>query len=80
AREAYTIMGAFPRESIEVERVLSDAREIYEDHPDLPVWAHDACERVYGKWSSDGDLASGARDWALNLIVEYAQADGVVLK
>jgi hypothetical protein len=38
-----------------------------------------ACQRVSNKWSGDDAATCAAEDWALNLIEEYAAADGIEL-
>ena len=41
--------------------------------------AEQATRRVYNKWESNGDVADGAIDWAVDLIGGYAKCDKIVL-
>jgi hypothetical protein len=71
--------GWLPLETLSTDSVLEAARERWADCPELAELAADAAERVGDKWNSSGDLAGAAEDWALDLIGEYAERDGVTL-
>ncbi len=46
----------------------------------LGDWVHDAVRKVASKWESPGHEWEGALEWAIELAVEYAKQDGVVLE
>lgn len=66
-------------ESIDVEGVMERLKERFEDVPGLQGWAEEAASHVAHKWSSDGNIPNAAIDWAVDLVVEYAEGDGVKL-
>jgi hypothetical protein len=72
--------GWYPLETLSVDDCLQTALDCYwEDHPELASLVQSACDRVASKWSSTGDAASAAEDWALDLVPEYAEARGITL-
>jgi hypothetical protein len=72
--------GWHPLETLSVDGCLQTALDCYwEDHPELASLVQSACDRVASKWSSSGDAASAAEDWALDLVGEYAEARGITL-
>lgn len=77
--ECEDVTGFYCLEGISRESVLDSAKDRYGDVPGLETFVDDACSRVAHKWSSTGDIASAAEDWAFDLIPEYAAADGVTL-
>lgn len=77
--DCYPVAGYWPLETLSVENVLTTALVHWKDHPALESLAFAACDRVQQKWSSTGNAADAAEDWALDLIGEYAEQDGVEL-
>jgi hypothetical protein len=77
--ECQQIAGFYPLEVFTVDGVLNTFRDCYGDHPELERLARDAAARVANKWSGNGDCAGTAEDWAIDLIFEYAKADGIEL-
>jgi hypothetical protein len=77
--EAHEIAESYPLESLDAESVLETARERYGDHPALTSLVSAACRCVWRKWSSDGYVAEGAEDWALEKVGECAQSSGIEL-
>jgi hypothetical protein len=73
------VEGFWPLEAIDVEGVLTEARERWTDHPSLERLAYDAAERIAKKWTGSGDISCEARGCAVDLIAEYARAQGVDL-
>jgi hypothetical protein len=72
--------GWYPLETLSVDGCLQTALDCYwEDHPEVESLVQSACARVGSKWSSTGDAASAAEDWALDLVPEYAQGRGITL-
>lgn len=69
----------WPLVSIETDSVLELAEDKWGKHPELSRLASDATRRVWNKWNSNGDEQNAACDWAMDLIEEYAEADGIVL-
>lgn len=77
--ECQPASGWFPLETLSVESVLTAAEERWGDNPALLPLAEQACRRVWNKWCTDGYGADAAETWALDLIEEYAEHDGVTL-
>lgn len=71
--------GWFALETLAVESVYDDAVDRWREHPGLLALCREAAQRVGEKWSSSGDVAAAACDWALDLVSEYASADGIEL-
>ena len=71
---------SYPLVSIDVEGVIDLALDKWQDDPALADLARQAVRRVWNKWSGGGEEYSAAVDWAMDLIEEYAKADGVELK
>ena len=69
--------GFYGLESISDQDVLDDAAEEYEDSPELRDLCARAAQRVAHKWNSTGDINSAARDWALDLVREWAAERGL---
>jgi len=74
------VAGLFSLESFDQESVLESATERCGEHAALPDLVARACRRVASKWNSDGETRGAAEDWALDLVAEYAAADGIELK
>lgn len=72
--------GWHPLLVLTVEDALEQAREIFEDHPDLPRLLNDACARVADKWECYGDELYEARRWAMSLAKGYARDENIVLR
>lgn len=66
-------------ETLDLESTLESARDRWGDIPELPKLCARAIARVGSKWESTGDAASAAEDWALDLIPDYAEQDGITL-
>lgn len=77
--EAEHVSGCYSLEGFTVDSVIEDAQERWGDVAGLEGWAKDAAARVSSKWDSSGYASEAARDWALNLVEDYAKADGVAL-
>lgn len=71
--------GWYPIETFSVETVLEQAADRWGDNPALPALAAEACRRVWNKWDGTQHASDAAEEWAMDLIEEYAAADGVVL-
>lgn len=71
--------GCYGLEYIDVEGVMECAVDKWEANPRLEEYAENAVHRVWNKWSSSGDATNAAQEWAMDLIEEYAKADGVEL-
>lgn len=69
--------GWHPLLTLAVEDVLDLALEEFNEHPDLRRLVAEACARVGYKWEPYGDALSGAQDWALDLVRDYAAADSI---
>jgi hypothetical protein len=78
-QDCQDVEGFWPLEAIDSEGVLREARERWADHPALERLAYDAAERIANKWASAGDISCEARGCAVDLIAEYASAQGVDL-
>jgi hypothetical protein len=78
--EVQPIVGWYPLEDIGIDAVVEAAGYRWSNPAEqiLPL-AEQACQRVWNKWESSGDVSSAAEDWALNLIAEYAPDAGVEL-
>ena len=77
--ECQHLSGFYPLSVFTREAVLRECRERWGDAPELPGLVEAACRRVAGKWSGDGEDGGAAESWAMELVAEYAAADGVVL-
>lgn len=74
------IIGEFTLESFSVEDTIVRAQSRWSNpESDFRKYVKDACARVWGKWSSLGEIESEAQDWALDLVREYATEDGINL-
>jgi hypothetical protein len=73
------IEGFWPLDAIDAEGVLREARERWADHPALERLAYDAAERIADKWTGSGDISCEARGCAVDLVAEYAKAQGIEL-
>jgi hypothetical protein len=74
------VAGWFPLETLCVDSCLQTALDCHwQPHPELESLVLSACERVASKWSSTGDAAGAAEDWALDLVADYAHARGIEL-
>jgi len=78
--EIQQLVGWWPLETFDVEGVLEDALEIWKPHPELEALCRDAAASVANKWSGSGEAAHAARDWATDLVADYAKANGIVLE
>ena len=77
--EAQQVEGMYPLEIVSVTDVMERALERWHPHHALQNMAEQATSRVYNKWESNGDVADGAIDWAVDLIGDYAKYDNIVL-
>ena len=73
------VAGVYGLEWLSVDDVLEMARALWGDRPELEQFAIDAAARVSQKWSGDGNLVGAAQDWAIDLVKEYAEREGVDL-
>jgi hypothetical protein len=71
--------GWYPLETLCVEDVFEQALEYFEEHAELRALAGWACSRVNHKWDSSGEARHVAQDWAVDLLSEVAQAEGIIL-
>lgn len=78
--DAQRITGCYCLESFSRESVMESAADRWGDIPELAALVDQACDRVYSKWSSNGHEADAACDWAMDLVAEYAAAEGITLK
>lgn len=65
--------------SIDYDRVLESARDRWGDHPNMERWCRYGAQRVGSKWDDSGETRGIAEHWALTLVEEYANAEGVKL-
>lgn len=79
AYECATLAGRYSLEELSRDSVLEQCRERFGDVPELPELVADACERVWSKWDSSGDLTGAAEDWAMDKVLEYAEQRGITL-
>jgi hypothetical protein len=73
------VEGFWPLEAIDVEDVLREARGRWADPPALKRLAYDAAESIGDKWTGSGDISCEARGCSVDLIAEYARAQGIEL-
>lgn len=79
--DAENIVGIYGLATLNVDCVVTTARELYGDVPGIEQWAADACSAVNQKYPGDDGAVSGpAEEDALEKLVEYAAADGVTLQ
>lgn len=71
--------GWHPLIVLTVEDTLEQAREIFEDHPDLARLIEETCIRVERKWESYGDELFEARRWAIEIAEGYAAGEDITL-
>jgi len=80
AYDCQEVAGDWALASFDLQSTIEEARERWEDHPELPRLCRDACERVASKWSGDdGNLRHAAMDWALDLVADHAKSEGIAL-
>jgi hypothetical protein len=72
--------GWYPLLVLEVDDVLEQALEDFDDHPGLRSLLAQACARVASKWECHGDELWNAQRWAIDLAEGYATADGIRLR
>ena len=72
--------GVWALETLNAEAVLESATERWGGVPGLDRLVHEACARVASKWDYTGDPAAAAEAWALQLVREYAEQEGVELR
>jgi len=78
--EVQPFSGWFPLETISVEQVVETSGDRWSNPAEeIRPLAEQACRRVWNKWDSTGDIPSSAEDWAMDLIAEYAEEDGLTL-
>ena len=77
--EAQQVEGMYPLEIISITDVMESALDKWQEHPALAELTSLAARRVYNKWESNGDVADGAIDWAVDMIGDYAKYDKIVL-
>jgi hypothetical protein len=70
---------SYPLSTIDAADILRDLRDMYEDRPEFEQLASDAAYRVWNKWDGGSDREA-ATSWAMELVKEYAERDGVELK
>ena len=75
--ECSEIAGDWTLSSFSAGDVIEDALEEYEDTPELRAICKSAARRVWNKWNGSGDEAGAARDWAMDLVREWAGQDGL---
>ena len=64
--------GWHPLLILDVQETLTEARELFTDHPALPHLIAAACSRVASKWEGDGANSHEARRWAIEIAEDYA--------
>ncbi len=69
----------YPIETFSEDGVLDCVLRRYHYHAELKSLIHTACQRVWIKWTSTGDTAWAAEDWAYYLVREYAKEGGIEL-
>ena len=76
------LLGYYPLMTLSVEDVLEEARSRYGDEEAnrLTSYLDAACDRVVSKWDNGYDAFGVAVDWALENVLAYAEADGIVPK
>lgn len=79
AYDCTILTGRYSLEELSRDSVLEQCRDRFGDIADLPELVANACERVWSKWDSSGDLTSAAEDWAMDKVLEYAAARGITL-
>ncbi len=78
--DCQAVAGWYPLETFSVDDCLQTALDCHwQPHPELESLVQSACDRVAGKWSSDGHVADAAQDWALDLVADFAAARGIAL-
>lgn len=78
--EAEHKAGQYSLAAFTVAEVMDAAAERWGDVPGMQQWAADAAARVSSKWNDDtSELPGAACEWALQIMQEYAAADGVHL-
>ncbi|KUL94304.1 hypothetical protein DK26_14905 [Bosea sp. WAO] len=78
--EAEYRAGHYSLAAFTVAEVMDAAAERWGNVPGMQRWAVDAAARVSGKWNDDtSELPGAACEWALQIMQEYAAADGVQL-
>lgn len=76
---ARDVTGFYPLEGITLSCLVEDAKERWEDHPELERLCREAIYHVWRRWSSTGDVSGAATEWALDKVEEYARGDGIEL-
>lgn len=71
--------GEFSLITLDESYVLSDAQELWQNHPALPHLVREACQRVASKWEDYTEVRSTCAEWALRLAGEYAKSEGIEL-
>lgn len=75
------IAGWYPLTTLCEGDVFGLAADRYGDAADaLAPYIPAACERVAGKWETPCDDGWHARNWAIEIALEYAAQDGVLIK
>ena len=71
--------GWHPLQILDVQKTLTEAREIFTDHPALPHLIAAACSRVASKWEGNGDDSHEACRWAIEIAEDYAARTNIKL-
>ncbi len=71
--------GWHPLLILDVQETLTEARELFTDHPALPHLIAAACSRVASKWERDGANSHEARRWAIEIAEDYAAQTNIRL-
>jgi hypothetical protein len=71
--------GWYPLMTLSPEDVRAMAADLYGDVAALDPYLDGACESVARKWDDPRDDHWRARQWALELVLQDAAADGIVL-
>jgi hypothetical protein len=79
SRAAMSVHGCYPLAELSVESTLERVRERYGDDPAFEDLVRDACARVWNKWPGSCETTETAEDWAMDLVVEYADSRGIEL-
>ena len=77
--EAYHAGGVYPLAILSVADVIDEASDRWGASVQLEELAKAVASRVYYKFESTGDMEAAARDWALDLIADYAKQRNIVL-
>jgi hypothetical protein len=78
--ECERAVGCFSLQTISVESILDTAGYRWANAAEeIRGIAWEACCRVSEKWPGSESVTEASEDWALELIAEYAQDEGIIL-